>query len=302
MQTNLPTSSSTDKNFEGSAPSNGLTSSNGSDLDLLFVYPEKTLTLSVTGRACALDCSHCGGHYLEQMRTPEDIDPEIIVAKGYTSVLVSGGCDLDGSVPLLPHLGLIRKLSAHLPILAHTGLIDTQANAEILDNISAISLDMVGDNRIISEVYGLAGAKTVENFENTYLELSKSKLVYPHLTIGLYGGQLLGERRVLEFLVGHPPPALVLNVFIPTPGTKFQDRSPPPLNDVMDIAKLARTLLPDVPLYLGCMRPGGAYRRSLDVEAVNLGFKRIVHPTKEARERAIELGLKTGRMKKCCIM
>ncbi|MGB4213928.1 MAG: hypothetical protein WBK64_03680, partial [Dethiobacteria bacterium] len=37
-----------------------------------FVFPRLTLPVSVTGRSCALNCAHCGGHYLQGMASLEE--------------------------------------------------------------------------------------------------------------------------------------------------------------------------------------------------------------------------------------
>ena len=70
-----------------------------------FVRPSRTLSVSLTGSHCALDCAHCGGHYLNGMVPIEDAD-----ATGMTSCLISGGCDVQGKVPVDKHLSLVKAL------------------------------------------------------------------------------------------------------------------------------------------------------------------------------------------------
>ena len=52
-------------------------------------YPVDTASLSVTGTACALDCAHCGGHYLQHMipveearsLSEEELEDRLVVGK-----------------------------------------------------------------------------------------------------------------------------------------------------------------------------------------------------------------------------
>jgi len=74
-------------------------------MEIEFDYPLDTALISLTGRACALDCAHCGRHYLQHM-TP------IWEAKigQATSCLISGGCDAEGRVPVTEHLAQVAAL------------------------------------------------------------------------------------------------------------------------------------------------------------------------------------------------
>src|SRR5512137_3052819 len=74
-------------------------------------------TISVTGRACSLNCKHCGGRVLSTMHSAETPEKLFALAEGLKTngaagFLVSGGCLLDGSVPLekfTPVLGKIKR-------------------------------------------------------------------------------------------------------------------------------------------------------------------------------------------------
>src|SRR5512138_3521678 len=62
-------------------------------------------TVSVTGNSCALNCKHCGGKVLKTMHpavSPKELLElgRKLVVEGAKGVLVSGGCQPDGSVPL----------------------------------------------------------------------------------------------------------------------------------------------------------------------------------------------------------
>ena len=59
-------------------------------------------------------------------------------------------------------------------------------------------------------------------------------------------------------------------------------------------------MFPQVPLYLGCMRPGGRYRESLDQLALQAGINKIVQPVPALRQLASDLGLTVIRGEECC--
>ena len=44
--------------------------------EITWSYPLDTAVLSLTGRQCALDCAHCGGHYLGGMRPIWESEPD----------------------------------------------------------------------------------------------------------------------------------------------------------------------------------------------------------------------------------
>ncbi|HZK84928.1 MAG TPA: radical SAM protein, partial [Desulfosporosinus sp.] len=64
----------------------------------------------------------------------------------------------------------------------------------------------------------------------------------------------------------------------------------------------ARIRFPEVSLALGCMRPKGKYRQTLDEAAVALGLNRLVMPTPGARRLAGELRLRVIRGEECCAL
>ena len=260
-----------------------------------FDRPLSTLAVSVTGTACALRCAHCNGHYLASMRALSD--PALARAQ---SLLISGGCDRQGRVPAATHLPEIVRVGAGKRLNWHVGLIEEDTARVIAPHASVISFDFVGDDHTIREVYGLE--RTVDDYVATYQMLRRHARVVPHVTVGLLGGQLSGERRALELLQGLGAEALVVIVFIPTPGTRYAHRPPPPADDVVDLLAEARVRFPDTPLFLGCMRPAGQYRDQLDPLAVQVGVNKIVNPSRTAVAAATALGLTVDWGEECCAL
>ncbi|UCG69187.1 MAG: radical SAM protein [Thermoplasmata archaeon] len=265
--------------------------------EIKFVYPKRTLTLSVTGYECALNCPHCRGHYLEHMKW---LDRKEEDKKKVTSYLISGGCDLEGAVPLANHLDLLKALSRKAKVIAHTGLIKEEDVALISPYIYAASFNMIGEDSTIKEVYNLN--KTTSDFIASYNALKSEVRTYPHITIGLHQGVVRGEYKALDKLSPLGPRAVVFNVFIPTRDTEFQNIAPPDLKDVYDVISYAKKKMNGTELYLGCMRPGGSYREKLDTFCVKMEMDRIVMPTRSARQLAEKMGHEITESQECCII
>ena len=260
-----------------------------------FARPEQTLPVSLTGTHCALHCAHCNGHYLKGMVAIEDADPT-----GMTSCLVSGGCDQWGKVPVTSHMDAVQALRSGRILNWHVGFINEADIRVIAPYVDVISFDFVGDDDTIREVYGLD--YTVDDYIRTYTMLRQHAMTVPHLTMGLRGGRICGEYQALHILKTIGLDALVLLVLIPTRGTRYAHCQPPPLDEVAEFMLAARCMLADVPIYLGCMRPGGRYRRDLDSLAVWAGVNKIVNPAPSAVRLAHEIGLLATWESECCVI
>ena len=256
--------------------------------------PGGTVPVSVTGSRCQLDCAHCGAHYLKAMSSLEAAKK-----KSAESFLISGGSDSQGRVPVLEHAGQIEHLGREAGLNVHTGLVLDPREAERLGQLaSVVSFDFVGSDETIRDVLGLS--HTVGDYLVSYRLLARHAAVYPHICVGLHGGRLRGEHRAVEILAGESPPALVLLVFRPTRGSRLESCAPPPVGEVADFLRWSRQTLPDIPIVLGCMRPGGNYRRDIDRQAVLAGLDGIVKPHPAALDLAREVGRPIRPGGQCC--
>jgi uncharacterized radical SAM superfamily protein len=262
--------------------------------EITWSYPLDTAVLSLTGRECGLDCAHCGGHYLKGMRPIWEAEPD-----GAPSCLISGGCDPAGRVPVLAHLDRVRAWRQGRRLNWHVGLISEAEMATIAPLADVVSFDFVGDDETIREVYGLD--RTVQDYVETYRLIRRYARTLPHITIGLRGGALGHEWPALELLGELGADGLVFLILIPTPGTRYANRLPPPAAAAADLLAEARLRFPAMPIYLGCMRPKGPYRDELDPLAVQAGVNVVVSPARRARKLAAELGLASRRMRECCV-
>jgi uncharacterized radical SAM superfamily protein len=263
--------------------------------EITWSNPLDTAVLSLTGQQCALDCAHCGGHYLGGMRPIWSAQPD-----GATSCLISGGCDPAGRVPVLAHLEQVRAWREGRTLNWHVGFVSEKEMETIAPFVDVVSFDFVGDDATIREVYGLD--RTVDDYVRTYELLRRYTRTLPHVTLGLRGGELGHELRAFEFLQALGVDGLVLLVFIPTEGTRYADRQPPSVPVVADLLAEARIRFAEVPLFLGCMRPKGRYRAEIDPLAVKAGVNVLVGPSRSARQAAIELGLRSRESRECCVL
>jgi uncharacterized radical SAM superfamily protein len=265
---------------------------------IYFDRPSQTLPVSLTGSHCALRCAHCGGHYLGHMRAIGDVD-----ASAPRSLLISGGCDREGRLPLTQHAEAVAALRPGRRLNWHVGARIAAADLEaVLPLIDVVSFDVVGDSATAREVYGLD--LSLDHYMDTLAMLRSHVPVVPHLTIGLRGGRISGEHRALAALAALEPTleALILIVLIPTPDTAFAACQPPSEVEVADLFVEARLALPHTRLFLGCMRPYGGYRQIIDQAAVRAGLNGIVNPTRAAESLAVEQGLEIVWGEECCAL
>ncbi|OWZ84039.1 radical SAM protein [Natranaerobius trueperi] len=259
---------------------------------MTFVYPKDTQQVSVTGPNCELDCAHCGGHYLRNMKQLDEIDNP-------PSCLISGGCDHFGKVPILKYEKKLEELSKNTRLNIHAGIVNNDEAKKIGQLTDVVSFDFVGCNETIKNVYGIDNI-TINDYLNAYRKLRKYADVVPHICIGLNGGQKSGEYKAMNLIEKEGASALSFIVFTPTKKTRFSDALPPSLEYVVEVLLTARIKFPDIPIYLGCMRPGGRYRNELDYWAIESGVNKIVIPAPKARKLAEEKGYNVLFEEECC--
>jgi len=281
--------------------------------EIVFARPSSTVAISVTGRQCALDCAHCGRHYLTGM-TSASHALEVVRDRRPKSVLLSGGCDVTGKVPLGDWPRRMAESAPGVRVNCHAGLVSDAEAEEIARWADVVSFDVTTDQRVISEVYGLP--RSPEDYIASYVSLAKRVPTVPHICIGLAeplessssssAGPEIGALDAILVTVtsgaAPMPPAIVFIVFTPTPRTRMANVPAPDPGLVQDIVAEARVMFPDTLLNLGCMRPGGAYRGLVDVMAIDAGVNLIVQPAPEASEHARALGLAIVDTDECCAL
>ena len=277
---------------------------------VVFARPSSTMAISVTGPQCALDCAHCGRHYLAGMK-PVSHALETVRERRPKSVLLSGGCDLAGRVPLGDWPRRVVESAPGVRINCHAGLVSDAEAEEIARWADVVSFDVAADQRVISQVYGLR--RSPEEYIASYVSLAKRVPTVPHVCIGLAGPsesssappEIGALEAILETATSGEapmPPAIVFIVFTPTPRTRMADVPAPHPGLVRDIVVETRLMFHDTLVNLGCMRPGGAYRGLVDVMAIDAGANLVVQPAPEAVEHARALGLAIVETDECCAL
>jgi uncharacterized radical SAM superfamily protein len=253
------------------------------------------VSVSVTGAACALQCDHCHGRVLESMAAVNGKGlfelAQDAASRGARGLLVSGGSDRQGRVPLLRHVADMKRIRAELGLTlrVHPGLPDEETAKALGElELDGAMLDVIGAEETIREVYHLDTG--VDEYQAVLERLARHGVpLVPHIVLGLHYGKMLGEWRALEMIRRHRPKLVVLVVLMPLYGTRMAAIPPPPLPEVASFFRAAREAFPDVPVGLGCARPVGEQKLAIDRLAVEAGLDGIAYPAEGivayARER-----------------
>lgn len=268
--------------------------------------PIEFVGISLTGWTCVLQCDHCRGRLLEGMlRAHKGHLVELcerLSARGTKGVLLSGGSDGNGNVPVLEFGEEICEIKRRLgmTVAVHTGLV-SEALAECLAEaeIDAAMIDIVGDGETIRRVLHMQA--TVEDFDRSLARLAGHGVpMAPHIVLGLDYGRLVGERRALDMVSAYPVYALVIAILTPVFGTPMQDVEPPGDGELGRFFELARQKLPDARVSLGCARPMGLRKLAIDRMAVEAGFDGIAYPAEGTVAYAVESGRRPVFKETCC--
>ncbi|MCX7682180.1 MAG: radical SAM protein [Anaerolineae bacterium] len=270
--------------------------------------PWRFASISLTGRHCDLQCEHCRGRMLATMLpalTPEMLvlQAERLLERGCAGVLISGGCNLDGAVPIKPYLSAIARVrSMGLRTIVHTGLLDRET-AEGLKNagVDQVLLDVVGDEETIQQVLHLTHSPA--EYEATLaLARAAGLSVAPHVIVGLHCGELRGELAALEIIRRTGADVVVIVVLRPLPHTPLAQAPVMAPDTVGRLVAVARLLFPAVPVTLGCARPAGPLKAEMERLAVLAGINGLAYPDPATVELAAGLGLRTSFVESCCTL
>lgn len=262
---------------------------------------------SITGFNCKLNCDHCSGKLLENMFPCLDGDDLVNFAKrakarGDKGILVSGGCDQQGSLPWPKFTEAINQIrnETNLIVTVHTGQIDSNQAQELKDaGVNQALIDVVGSDSTAREIFhlneGIAPIlRSLDALHSVGLE------VVPHIVYGIHYGSEKGETKALEIISNYPIKKYVIVVFTPLKGTRMSlIKSASPANVANFIAR-ARIMLPQMKCSLGCARPGGNYRKELDKLAIKAGINSLAVGSDKAIIEAKRLGLNVFRKFTCC--
>lgn len=262
--------------------------------------------LSVTGEACVCRCAHCEGKLLQTMigvTCPEAMRRVVdkLLKKGCLGILVSGGADSNGAVPLEPFveaIGYAKQMG--LKVLVHGGLVRRETAARLKETgVDQVLMDVIGDEETIRQVCRL-DRKPGDYLQSMLYCRDAGLHIAPHIVIGLHFGQIRGEGRALEMIREAYPETIVLVILTPARGTAMAGIQPPAMDEVARIMATARILNPATPITLGCARPPGNYKRRAEWIAIDCGVNGIAYPDETTVQYAQSRGLKAIFSEECC--
>ncbi len=274
-----------------------------------YIPGKKFPAISITGSQCFLNCKHCNKHYLELMTNADTPEKLITVCKkleedGAIGCLISGGFDENFALPFEPYIAALSyiKRNTNLILNVHTGLISKEFAEKLSKTeIDIVSFDIVGDAETIKQVYGIN--KTPHDYLKSLKALKEANIKYvaPHICIGLNFGEIAGEFEALKLIEEFKPYLIVLLALVPTKNTLMENIKLE-LEKIIKIIAIARLMFPTTPISLGCMRPGGNFRKQLDLLAFKAGINRIEIPSNALIKYATKNGYVIKKIDSCCAL
>jgi uncharacterized radical SAM superfamily protein len=261
--------------------------------------------VSITGDRCALHCDHCQGKILAGM--PPTANPETLVEtcrrmadQGHIGVLISGGCNPDGTVPwkvFLPAIETIKS-TTDLVISVHCGLVDLETARELKQaGVDQALVDVIGDDETYQAIYHVPFG--VERIDAALQALCLAQLpIVPHIVCGIAYGRIRGEYAAVDMIARYAVAQLVVVALMRIPGTPAARCEPPKAEQVADIIAAARFQMPEVPISLGCARQRGNSR--LEALTIDAGVNKLALPSEQAVARARQYGLDIRYQPTCC--
>ena len=254
--------------------------------------------VSVTGPECDQMCEHCKGKHLKGMidvRGTPDLFRVVndLSAAGAEGLLVSGGCDVNGSVPVVREADAIRYAAENgLKVNVHTGFIGKDdAERLVKAGAGAFSVDIHQDPDIIRNILHLEVEETAYSDTLDNIAAAGGTPV-AHLTVGFGREDLI---RSAELIIKKGFDAAVLIVLVPTKGT-MTEKMLITEEEILEAVKELTGM--GLKITLGCMRP--RVLRDLEKRCIEAGVRRIANPTRETIRWAKENGMKVIEMKTCC--
>lgn len=264
--------------------------------------------VSLTGVNCALRCDHCRAEILKWMQpaaTPRALlaAASDIAARGAAGMLISGGSDRKGVVPLSGFLAAIReaRLEYGLKIIVHTGVTDAALAVGLAEaGVTAALIDIIGSDAAIRDVCHMTGVTTAD-YDRSLENLCQAGVpCAPHVVIGLEHGAVAGEYEALKMISRHDVECVVLVGLLPMRGTPMEAVQPPSPEEMAEIFLAARKMFARIPVMLGCERPVGEHKLQTDRLALQAGLNGIAYPAEGIIGLATEMGLEPVALEVCC--
>jgi uncharacterized radical SAM superfamily protein len=276
--------------------------------DTLPLQKDRFAAISVTGGHCDLRCAHCKGKLLESMIPAENPENLLKIANqlridGAYGILLSGGADHNGEVPLekfIPSIKAIKENDPQFRVIVHTGLLRKETAKKLREAaVDQILIDVIGDEDTIHEVYHLN--KRVEDYEETLWMLKEmGHRLAPHIIIGHHFGEIRGEWRALEMVTRVGVETIVLVILKNLQPDGENHLKVPKPEEISKISAIARILNPNIPIRMGCIRPAHPSKAAMERGAIDSGINTIAYPLQGTIDYAREMGLDTKFIEMCC--
>jgi len=253
--------------------------------------------VSVTGTKCDQMCEHCRGLHLKGMMNAEDASDMIntvkgLISSGGTGLLVSGGCDVNGSVPVMRAMNAIEYASKNgLSVNVHTGFVN-KGDAERLAAAGVMfSADVHQDPDVIRNVLNLdvppsAYAEMLDTIINA------GGRPAAHLTVGFGTADLVMSADLVK---SKGLRNVILLALVPTKGTMTENTLISE-DAIVDAVRILKEKGFDVTL--GCMRP--RVHRDLEIKCIEAGVRKIANPSRRTVSWAKENGMEIIEKRTCC--
>ena len=221
-------------------------------------------------------------------------------AAGSMGLLVSGGCDRDGRVPLLPRAEeMLEVKRTGLALNIHTGLLDDDEAKALSGLGDVLSMDLHQSAHVIKDVLHLTvGAASFESTLKALCAAAPGRVV-PHICAGLEGDNIDNERKCVDLAAKYGAAGLVILVHVATPGAPL--RPDPPIRDGTVLALIDHAVSSlKAPVMLGCMRPRKDHH--LEIEAARHGVSGIANPKERTLRLLMDEGFQIIHRNLCCAL
>lgn len=253
---------------------------------------KKFPAFSLTGQECRQQCKHCQGRFLKGMIpvTSENIisKAEELYLQGAKGFLLSGGCDENGRVQIMPFLNAIKKIKAetNLKINIHTGFLSRSEAVELMSaGIDSFSIDIVQDRKVIKECLNLNVSP--QKYKETLEALEGAAKIVPHVCIGLQSVE--GELASLNLISKFEVSSIVVLGLISGSVPNGAERMPSFISEAVKTG---------CPVTVGCMRPRGNV--SLELECIKAGASAMAMPSSKTVNILKEEGWTIIEKNECC--
>ncbi len=245
---------------------------------------------SITGGNCELDCKHCKKKLLDGMDIFENskngLDKIINGHKNNNlkGILISGGFDHDGKLPIWEYLGIIKELKKSCPrltILAHVGFTDYKEAVKIKDSgIDYVLVNMISGSNAIKNIYNLKNKTEKDYLETIKILEETGNITIPHIIAGIDALNIDSDYRAVKKLAELNIKKLVF-VVLKKLSRNSDTKEFDGYEKLTDLIIYAKESMPDTKISLGCASPSSKKRGRFEISLIENNIDCISFPSQE---------------------